>query len=148
MQLITAALPQTAAESDAYAVEPVLEELDANGFFPDEWFADTAYTGDDNVQLAQDYGVELVGPVPTGSSKAKEDEYQQLNIDDFNVDEETEEVVCCPAGHSPHSSEHNKESGQTKTVMPESACSHCEFYEQCPVTVSYTHLTLPTKRIV
>ena len=136
VQIITAALPQTAAESDAYAVEPVLEDLDANGFVPDELLADTAYTGDDNVQLAQDYGVELVGPVPTGSSKAKEDEYQQLNIDDFDVDEETEEVICCPAGYQPQSSEHHKESGQTKTVMPESACSHCDFFEQCPVKMN------------
>ncbi len=133
VQIITAALPQTAAESDAYAVAPVLENLNANGFVPDELFADTGYTGDDNVQLAQDYGVELVGPVPTGSSQLKDDEYAQLNIDDFVVDDETEEVVRCPAGHQPHSSEHKNETGQTKTVMPESACSHCDFFEQCPV---------------
>jgi len=85
------------------------------------------------VQLAQDYGVERVGPVPTGSGKAKKDEYQQLNIDDFDVDDKTEEVICCPAGHQPQSSEHHKESGQTKTVMLESACSQCEYFEQCPV---------------
>lgn len=133
IQIITAALPQTAAESDAYAVEPVLEDLETNGFVPDELFADTGYTGDDNVQLAQDYGVELVGPVPTGSSKPKDDEYAQLNIDDFVVDDETEVVACCPAGHQPHSSEHNSETGKTKTVMPESACSQCEFFKQCPV---------------
>ena len=133
VQIITAALPQTASESDAYAVEPVLEDLFAHDLVPDELFADTGYTGDDNVQLAQEYGVELVGPVPTGSSKAKEDEYKQLNIDDFDVNDETEEVVCCPAGHQPQSSEHNNETGKTKTVMSESACSQCEFRQQCPV---------------
>lgn len=132
VQLITAALPQTAAESDAYAVEPVLEDLWANDLVPNELLVDTSYTGDDNVQFAEEKGVELVGPVPTGSSKPKDDEYEQLNIDDFNVDDETEEVVCCPAGHPPQSSEHNRETGKTKTVMPESACSHCEFFEQCP----------------
>ena len=133
VQIITAALPQTASESDAYAVEPVLDDLFAHDLVPDELFADTGYTGDDNVQLAQEYGVELVGPVPTGSSKAKEDEYKQLNIDDFDVNDETEEVVCCPAGHQPQSSEHNNETGKTKTVMSESACSQCEFRQQCPV---------------
>ncbi|MCH7686629.1 MAG: hypothetical protein IH899_08115, partial [Planctomycetes bacterium] len=133
VQIITAALPQTASESDAHAVEPVLEDLFANDFVPDELLADTSYTGDDNVQRAEEYGVELVGPVPTGSSQPKDDEYSQLNIDDFNVDDETEEVVCCPAGHQPHSSEHNNETGKTKTVMPESACGQCEFFEQCPV---------------
>ena len=132
VQIITAALPQTASESDAHAVEPVLEDLFANDFVPDELLADTSYTGDDNVQLAEEYGVELVGPVPTGSSQPKDDEYDQLNIDDFNVDEATEEVICCPAGHQPQSSEHNHETGKTKTVMPESACSQCEFFAQCP----------------
>jgi len=132
VQIITAALPQTASESDAYAVEPVLEDLFANHLGPDELLADTGYTGDDNVQLAEEYGVELVGPVPTGSRKAKDDDYAQLTIDDFDVDDDTEEVVCCPAGHQPHSSEHNNETGKTKTVMPESACSPCEFFEQCP----------------
>jgi len=74
VQIITAALPQTAAESDAHAVEGVLEDLFANDFVPDELLADTSYTGEDNVQLAEEYGVELVGPVPTGSSQPKDDE--------------------------------------------------------------------------
>jgi len=41
--------------------------------------------------------------------------------------------VCCPAGHAPESSEHNSETGRTKTVMPESICGQCEFRKQCPV---------------
>jgi len=136
VQIITAALGQTASESDAYAVEPVLEDLFANDLVPDEMLVDTGYTGDDNVQRAEEYGVELVGPVPTGSSQAKDDEYVQLNIDDFNVTDETEEVVYCPAGHQPQSSEHNPETGKTKTVMPESACSQCDYFDQCPVKKS------------
>jgi len=133
VQLITCAIPQTAAEPDAIAVEEVLQDLTANDLMPDELLVDTHYTGDENVQLAEDKGVELVGPVPPGSSKTKDDEHEQLNIDDFNVDEATEEVVCCPAGHKPQSSEHNSDTGKTKTVMPESTCSQCEFFEQCSV---------------
>jgi len=132
-QFITCAIPQTAAESDANAVEEVLDDLQTNDLVPDEMLVDTGYTSDDNVQLAEEKGVELVGPVPSGSSKSKDDEYEQLNIDDFNIDQATEEVVCCPAGHEPQSSEHNSETGKTKTVMPESACSQCNFREQCPV---------------
>jgi len=132
-QLITCAIPQTAAEPDANAVEEVLDDLQANDLLPDSMLVDTGYTGDDNVQLAEEIGVELVGPVPSGSSKAKADEYERLNIDDFNVDDATEEVIRCPAGHKPQSSEHNNETDKTKTVMPESACSQCEFFEQCPV---------------
>jgi len=133
VQLITCAIPQTAAEADTNAVEEVLEDLQANDLMPDEILVDTGYTGDENVQLAEQQSVELVGPVPSGSAKSKDDEYEQLNIDDFNVDEASEEVVCCPAGQKPESSEHNKETGKTKTVMHESACSQCEFFEQCPV---------------
>ncbi len=135
IQLITCALPQTAAEADANAVEEVLEDLKTNDLVPDELLVDTGYTSDDNVQLAEQQGVELVGPVPPGSSKTKdaEEEYKRLNIDDFNVDEATEEIVCCPAGHEPESSEHDSDTGKTKTVMPESACSQCEYVDQCAV---------------
>jgi len=133
VQIITCAIPQTAAQSDANAVEEVLDDLQTNDLVPDSMLVDTGYTGDDNVRLAEEKGVELVGPVPSGSSKTKADEYERLNIDDFDVDEATEEIVCCPAGHKPQSSEHNNETGKTKTVMPESACSQCEFFEQCPV---------------
>jgi len=133
VQLITCAIPQTASESDANAVGEVLEDLRTNDLMPDELLADTGYTSDDNVRLAEQQDVELVGPVPSGSSKSKDDEYEQLNIDDFDVDEATEEIVCCPAGYKPKSSEHNNETGKTKTVMPESACGQCRFFEQCPV---------------
>ena len=134
VQLITAALPQTAVEADGNAVEEVLDDLKANSLLPGEMFTDTLYNSDDNVQLAAGYGVELVGPVPSGPVKSKgADEYERLNIDDFDVDETTEEVVCCPAGHAPESSEHNSETGRSKTVMPESACGPCEFRGQCPV---------------
>ena len=133
VQLITCAIPQTAAEPDGGSVEKVLENLETNDLLPDELLVDTHYTGDENVQLAQQQGVELVGPVPSGSSKSKDDEYERLNVDDFNVDEATEEVICCPAGHEPQSSEHNSDTGKTKTVMPEATCSQCEYVEQCPV---------------
>jgi hypothetical protein len=132
VQLITVALPQTAVESDANAVEPVLKELAANNLVPEQMLADTLYCGDENVELAQHHGVELVGPTPSGSVESKN--VDQLNIDDFDMDETTEEVICCPAGHPPHSSVHDGQTGKTKTVMPRSACGQCEFAQECPAT--------------
>ncbi|MFH1615985.1 MAG: transposase [Planctomycetota bacterium] len=129
MQLITSAIAQTAVEADANAVEDVLQDLKANDLAPDEMLVDTGYAGDENVQLAAEQGVELVGPVPGFSTEDDE----QLNIDDFNVDEETEEIICCPAGYEPESSEHNSDTDKTKTLMPESTCGQCEFRKQCPV---------------
>ena len=64
MQLITAALPQTACEPDAEAVMPMLDQLEQAGRLPEELLADTLYTGDENVQAAAARGVDLVGPVP------------------------------------------------------------------------------------
>ena len=131
VQLITVAIAQTAVESDANAVAPVLKELAANNLVPEQMLVDTQYAGDDNVQFAQQQGVELVGPTPSGSAESKD--VDQLNIDDFDVNETTEEVIRCPAGQVPQSSVHDKQTGKTKTVMPQSACGQCEFAAECPV---------------
>jgi len=131
VQILTAALPQTAAEPDTEAVEPVLDILEESNLLPKELFVDTGYASDKNVQKAESRGVELVGPVPGSGGHASADE---LTIDDFNTDEATEQVVCCPAGHEPASSIHDPETGKTRTVMPDSACGACEYYDQCPAT--------------
>jgi len=130
-QLITCALPQTAVEPDTTATSEVLDSLEESGLLPREMFADTHYCSDENTQAAAERGVELVGPVQCGSLIDKD--VDRLNVDDFDIDEETEEVVCCPTGHKPASSIHDKPTGKTKTVMPSSTCSQCEFRKECPV---------------
>jgi len=131
MQLITCALPQTAVESDTTATSEVLDSLEEAELLPREMFADTHYCSDENIQDAANRGIELVGPVQCGSLIDKDVDH--LNVDDFDINEQTEEVVCCPAGHKPENSEHNSDTGKTKTVMPESTCSQCEFRKECPV---------------
>jgi hypothetical protein len=132
VQLITAAIAQTAVESDTAAFPKVMEKLKDAELLPNEILGDTSYCSDDNVQLAQTHGVELIGPTQTSGVTLSQDE-DKLNIDDFTIDESTEEVTCCPAGHVPLSSKNSKKSGQTRTVMPQSACSQCEFFGECPV---------------
>jgi hypothetical protein len=129
-QLITCVLPQTAAEPDGAAVAPVLEDLKASGLLPEELLADTQYPDDENVQLAESYGVELVGPVPGAEPSGWPDD---LTIDDFVIDETTEQVTCCPDGHAPVSSVPHPASGRTHTTMPARACGPCAFRHQCPV---------------
>jgi len=131
VQIIVCAMPQTAVESDTAATSEVLDNLQETGFLPKELFADTHYCSDENIQDAADRGVELVGPVQCGSLIEKD--VDRLNIDDFNIDEQTEEVICCPASHKPVSSIHDKQSGKTKTIMPSSTCNQCEFRKECPV---------------
>jgi len=130
VQLATAVIPQTAAEPDSEAVELILDILEQSNLLPEELLVDTSYASDENSQKTETRGVELVGPVP-GSGGSVSD--QDLTIDDFNIDESTEQVICCPAGHEPVSSEHDAQSGKTRTVMPDTACGSCEYFDQCPV---------------
>lgn len=142
-QIITSALPQTAVESDTAALPKVLDDLEEKQVMPEEMVADTPYCSDENVQEADRRGVELIGPTKEGagsvgsSDKTKiEDagaDAYGLNIDDFVMKEGTEIVVRCPAGHEPVSSTHDAEKGKTTTVMPEAACSGCEFSGECTV---------------
>ena len=131
VQLITCALPQTAVEPDSTATSEVLGSLEEFELLPQEMFADTHYCSDENIQAAANRGVELVGPVQCGGLMDKDTDH--LNIDDFDIDEESEEVVCCPAGHQPESSVHDKQTARTKTIMLESACGQCEYVNECPI---------------
>jgi len=131
-QLITSAIAQTAVESDTTAFPTVMDDLKESELLPDAMLADTSYCSDDNVQLAQDHGVELIGPAPKSGTTRSQDN-DKLNIDDFDIDENTEKVLCCPAGHKPLSSVNSKSSGKTKTVMPQSVCGRCDFVNECPV---------------
>ena len=89
-QLITCALPQTAAVTDEKALAPV-----------------------------------------PGAAPAERP--NDLNIDDFGVDEATECVTCCPEGQTPRTSIHDPATGKTRTTMPASACARCAYRNQCPV---------------
>jgi len=110
-QLITAALVQTAVESDQKAVEPVLEALEERGLLPKRLDADGGYGCDANVLLADEKGVDLQSPVSSGVAPDKQKPYSSLSIDDFVIEPETETVQGCPAGCKPLSSVHDKVSG-------------------------------------
>src|SRR3954470_15808212 len=130
VQLITAALPQTASEPDAGAVVPMIDQLDHAGRKPEELLADTLYTGDENVQAAAARGVDLVGPVP---GRAPEVDPEALSVDDFAWDERTGLIDACPAGHEPTSCSYDAETARTRLEMPASACSECPLRKQCPI---------------
>jgi len=132
VQLILSALSQTAVESDPNALEPVLDDLKESNLLPDQLLVDASYSSDENVERAANaYCVELVGPVPSGS--VSDEKAYCLNIDDFIIDEETQEVIQCPAEHKPVSSVHDPKTGKTYTVMSASACGDCDYQGECPV---------------
>ena len=130
VQLITAALPQTACEPDADAVPPMLDQLEKAARLPEELLADTLYTSDENVQAAEARGVDMLGPVP---GRAPESDPEALSVDDCAWDERTGMIDACPAGHRPTSCSHDAATATTRFEMPASACSECPFRKQCPI---------------
>ena len=63
VNLITAGLPQSAAESDSASLIPVLESQADHGLQPEKVLADTAYGGDENVTACREAGIEVISPV-------------------------------------------------------------------------------------
>ena len=115
VQLITAALPQTACEPDEGALVPMLDQLKKADLLPESMLGDTLYTNDENVQAAAEFGVDLIGPVP---GRAQEITAGALTIDDFAVDERTGMVGACPAGHQPLSCSYDEQTTKTKLKCP------------------------------
>jgi hypothetical protein len=130
VQLITAALPQTASALDGDAMVPMLDELERADRLPEEMLADTLYTGDDNVHAAANQGVDLIGPVP---GRVPESDPEALSVDDFALDERTGAITACPAGHQPTSCTRDAATATTRVEIPGSACAGCPFRKQCPI---------------
>ena len=130
VQLITGVDVEAAHKSDQDALEPMLDQLDEHGRRPDIMYADGGYGRDENELSTDKRGVDLQSPVGGSAPQNKDD----LTVDDFVIDEESETVVRCPNGCKPQSSTHDADSGKTTTVMRSADCGGCEFGSQCPVS--------------
>ena len=163
VQLIVAALPQTAASPDAAALEPVLDNLKENDLLPKTMLGDTSYGGDENVQKAAAEGVDLVCPVagpkadaaaetassrngadvPVPENGGRENDasggaetappMEPLTIDDFAVDERTGKTTACPTGRIPLQMTRDAKTGATILEMRASDCENCPFRSACPI---------------
>jgi len=137
VQLVSAAVPETAVASDTAALPEVLDELEGDQLLPESLLADALYGSDDNVQEAAGRGVELVAPTKEGARQAEADHVggpdDPLTLDDFAIDDAAETIEWCPAGHPPESSVFDARRGKTTTTMPVAACSQCPSFDRCPV---------------
>jgi hypothetical protein len=149
VQLIVSALPQTAVESDAHALAPVLEDLQKRDLLPEEMLADTSYGSDDNVQKAAALNVEVIspvsGPTTTHDQHTSGAVAAPLTIDDFAVDERTGKVETCPAGRVPLQVVYDPVTTTTTIHLSAEDCGACPYRAQCPIEpgkssyqVSYT----------
>ena len=80
VQLITGALPQSAAEPDGGAVVPMLDQLKESKLLPEVMLADTLYGGDENVQAAEDSrrGVGGADPRPRAGNRPRGPDARRL----------------------------------------------------------------------
>ena len=130
VQLIVGAIPETAGAQDSDAVRAMLEQLAANGLIPAGMPADTAYGSDENVRLAESFGVELISPVP---GRAPHVDPQALTLDDFAHHEETGAVEACPASHAPRRVTRDEATHTTVVEMSATACASCPLRKLCPI---------------
>jgi len=126
--LIVGAIPETANANDSDAVRTMLEQLAAHGLIPAEIPADTAYGSDENVLLAESFGVERIASVP---GRAPHVDPQALTLDDFAHHEETGAVEACPASHAPRRV--TRDEATHTTVVEMSACASCPLLKLCPI---------------
>ena len=132
MQLIVGAQVETAADRDSHAVEPMLDDLEQRDLLPEQLQADMAYGSNDNVNLANERGTELISPCPIGRDKHRDP--HRLNTDDFVVDEDSGLITRCPAGHKPSDAWHDPDKDAAMAIMNPDHCSACAYSEECPVT--------------
>ena len=129
VQLITAVIPQTAAEPDCEAVTPVGCDLQEIEMVPETMACDAAYGSDANVQNCKAQEMELISPV---NRSRRNDEI--MHVDDFDIDPFTECVRRCPAGHAPLESTHDLSTGKTRTIFDGEMCRACPSFAKCPTT--------------
>jgi hypothetical protein len=121
VQIITAALPQGASESDQNAVEPMLEKMEANNAKPEKMLADSAYGSDENVVHSAKENVELVAP-------ASGKDADKLGLEECEFDDQNR-IIKCPRGKKPLHKKFNGEKG--RAVFASKTCKNCPKLKQC-----------------
>ncbi len=119
--LITYVKTESASEHDSKALEPALQNLKERGILCEKGLGDTLYTGNDNVEKAKEYGVNLIGPTP-GKKAAIDSPF-------IGVNETTYEIIACPAGKRPDEIKHGKK-GKITVIWYKSTCASCD--QSCP----------------
>lgn len=109
--------------SDSQFIQEHLEQMDRQKKRI-VMLADGAYSGTDNVDLANRKNVELITTDLTG--KPAPDIYA-----DFEFSEDGRKVLRCPAGHAPKSCSYMKQSRQCTVSFLREQCNGCPYQDQC-----------------
>ena len=93
-------------------------------FLPKNSRPDSLYGSDENHQIAQSDGINLVSPTMGTTKKEK------LSLTDFNLAADGQ-IITCPQGHAPVFKKKKKE--RITQGFPLDTCMGCPQLEDCPV---------------
>ena len=132
VQIITAALPQTASEADQTSLEPMLDEMAKVDAIPESLLADSGYGSDGNVFRSAERNVELIAPT-TGKDKKK------VGLEECTLDDQ-QRVITCPCGKKPMLKRYIGEKG--RAVFPASTCQKCPLLKRCSASKQGQNYTI------
>jgi len=127
VQLVVAALPQSASEIDQNAVTQVLDREEEKGYLPEVLLADGGFSSDRNHQECEKRGVDLLAPVNNGPRKD-----DSLALEDFEIGPDRR-ILRCPAGREPVTLHFDHHRGKGCATFEEEWCKSCEWASRCPV---------------
>jgi hypothetical protein len=159
VQLVVAAIAETACQSDSAALEVVIDDLKSSGLAPTELLADTAYGGDENHSRCRAEGIDLIAPTP-GKCPADHVDSRSLTVADFTVEDGVKigpwgreipdpKCVSCPAGLTPHRSYYDHGTEQIEVLQVPAVCNACPLLDRCPVrdASGWKIVTIPLKQV-
>ena len=142
LNLITHVEVEPASASDANALIPAMDAAKQRNLSPKELQADSLYGSDENHQIAQSDGINLVSPTMGTTKKEK------LSLTDFNLAADGQ-IITCPQGHAPVFKKKKKE--RITQGFPLDTCMGCPQLEDCPVRLgkkyAYSRYTAKAARI-
>lgn len=129
-RIITAATITTGEKPDGKELKELIKKTEAQGIIVEEIIADAAYSGKDNIVMAQDSNRHLVAKLNPGVSKGHRSEEDKF---EFNKDSE---MVVCPAGHQAirkaRTGRKNAKNNQVTTYYFDvEKCKQCPLKEFC-----------------
>ncbi len=124
LSLITHVQVESADNSDANALIPLIEATQDKGLGPEEVLADSLYGGDENSEKAKELGVEVISPV-MGRNSDKE-----ITLSDFVLSDNAT-VKSCPEGKCPIKTK--KKNDNYTAAFGVQSCKECSMVNECLV---------------
>jgi len=130
LNLITHIELETACKSDVHALIPAIESTENRGLGPYEVLADSLYGSDENLAMADEFGVKVIAPAMGAPKK------DAVGLSEFSFSNRGK-VIACPGGYAPVTATHKK--GRHTAAFDHGHCNACPLKATCPVKDGKKH---------